>query len=90
VTTQGASVFFTKVGLVVAWLGIVLSVMQFALAWIVFFNLDTPGFDAARYIGSSNPGRMVNQSLLVFAIALALGIVAEISRSIREKGGPVP
>lgn len=77
--------FFTRVGIVVSWLGLVLGVAHFALGWFIFFNLDTPGFDAARYLGSSNPGRMTNQGLMVIVIALALGILAEISRSVRGK-----
>lgn len=76
--------FFTKLGTIVAWMAFVLGVFRVATGFVVASNLDTAGFDAARYIGSSTSGRAIDQGLMMIAFAIGLGILAEISRRVGQ------
>jgi hypothetical protein len=76
--------FFTRVGVVVAWLALLLGASRFAMGMLVAFKLYPAEFEASRYLGSTTPGEAVNQGLLVLLIAIALGILTEISRSLRK------
>lgn len=81
---------FTRVGVVIAWLALVLGVSRFAMATLVAFKLYPAGFEASRYLGSATPGEATNQGIIVILVAVALGILTEISRSVRRKEEPVP
>lgn len=76
--------FFTRVGTAIAWLGLVLGVLRIALGLFAGSNLDTPGFNPVRYLGSATPGQAIDQGTIVIVVAVALGVLAEIGRSIHR------
>lgn len=75
---------FTRLGTVFAWIALVVGVARLATGLIVAFNLQVPGFDASRYLGSDTSGRAIDQGIMVLLIAVALGTLTEIGRSLRN------
>lgn len=75
--------FFTKLGLVIAWLLVIVSGFRVVLALAI---ATTTGQNVSpRYLGSSSTGEAIDQGMLCFLIGVAVGIVAEISRSVAAK-----
>lgn len=77
---------FTRLATVVAWLGMLMAAGRFAIA---IYALTLPNEAASqistRYLGSANPASVLDQAGLVFACALALGVLVDISRAVRRK-----
>ncbi|MER9221925.1 hypothetical protein NKI48_23850 [Mesorhizobium sp. M0644] len=75
--------FFTKLGRVIAWVLVILS--GFRVVAAVSFAFTTGQNMAPRYFGSKTTGEVIDQGLLYLLIGVAVGIVAEISRSVAAK-----
>ena len=74
--------FFTRFGIVVAWIALVAGALRMATGLYAVFNLD---FDPSRYLGGATPGHAIDQGGVSMLIGLTLGILTEISRSVRRK-----
>lgn len=82
--------FFTKLGTIGAWLMLIAGALRLATGIFVGVNLDTPGFDPARYIGSRTPGHEIDRAALMILGAIILGIIAEVSRSLCNRASVDP
>lgn len=76
---EGA-VFFTKFGLAIAWLLVIVGGLQVALALAIDPDL------APRYLGGRTPGQALDRGVLYCLIGIAAGMVAEISKSVASRG----
>ncbi|MER8368039.1 hypothetical protein [Mesorhizobium sp. M1378] len=74
--------FFTKLGRVIAWLLVILGGFRAVLAFAIATTDQTMG---PRYLGSSSTGHAIDMSLLCVLIGVAVGMMAEISRSVAAK-----
>lgn len=75
--------FFTRLGLVVAWLALVVGVGRIVSALAVLWSED-PDAMRAQLLGSITTGRAIDQGVYAILFAVALGILTEISRSLRR------
>ncbi|MER8970947.1 MULTISPECIES: hypothetical protein [unclassified Mesorhizobium] len=75
--------FFTKLGRVIAWVLVILGGFRAVLAFTIAFTTDQTM--APRYLGSSSTGEAIDKGLLYFLVGVAVGMVAEISRSVAVK-----
>ncbi|TIL40239.1 hypothetical protein [Mesorhizobium sp.] len=73
--------FFTKLGQVIAWLLVIVGGSQAMLAFAVAFTTG----QSPRYFGSKPTGEAIDAGMLYVLIGVAVGIVAEISRSVAAK-----
>jgi hypothetical protein len=80
--------FFTWIGLVGAWLAFIFGALRIAIAVHVISRDDAEAvaFYAARYFGEKTPGQVIDQSFMVITFAIALGTLAEMSRTICRRG----
>jgi hypothetical protein len=81
----GEQLFFTRLGTLLAWLAFVVGALRFGSAFYVG-SIEEPVMRAAlaaRY-GVSSPGAAINQASIVIAVAIGLGILAEISKAIHK------
>jgi hypothetical protein len=79
--------FFTRIGTIVAWLLFVVAGFRAGMAfYISVFVADPKEAEvwAARYLTASDPDRSFSQALPVLGFAVAVGILAEISRAVRR------
>ncbi|RWL50120.1 MAG: hypothetical protein EOR60_01810 [Mesorhizobium sp.] len=74
---------FTKLGLAIAWLLVVLSGLRLVLAFAIAYT--TGQATAPEYFGSKTVGEVIDHSALYLLIGVTVGIVAEISRSMGVK-----
>jgi hypothetical protein len=77
---------FTKLGALAAWLALLMAVGRIGIA--VYIITSIPNAEEARawsgrYLGQS-PAQAIDQASIVVACAIALGILVEISRSVRR------
>jgi len=77
--------FFTKVGIIAAWLMLTMGALRVATGVYVGMNIETPGFEPALFLGSSTPGDAIDWGLIVALCGIGLGILTEVSRSVRQK-----
>lgn len=78
--------FFTALGTIAAWFGFVMAAGRIGLAMYILFgipNAEDARFWASRYLGQP-PANAIDQAAIVAACAIALGILVEISRSVRR------
>lgn len=75
--------FFTKLGRVIAWLMVIVGSFRMVLALAIIFT--TGQNMSPRYLGSKTTGEVIDASLLYILIGVAVGVVAEISRSVAAK-----
>lgn len=75
--------FFTRAGRVVAWLALVLGVLRAAAGFGVGMSENYEAL-AARYLGSTTPGEAIDQGLMLLAFGIGLGVLTEISLSLRK------
>ncbi|MEL7117115.1 MAG: hypothetical protein AAGP08_16290 [Pseudomonadota bacterium] len=78
--------FFTRIGTVMAHLVFWLSVTRFAISLFVAFgteDMEANRFFANRYLGAANSGEAMNEAAIGLGIAVALGILVEISKSLK-------
>lgn len=74
--------FFTQVGRIVAWLAFVFGALRVGLAIHIGMS-DNYHAMAKRYLGTSNPGEAIDKGSLMLVFGICLGILTEISRSVR-------
>jgi len=79
--------FFTKVGVIVAWIAMVLGVLTLMLGYEVGINQTGSIFADAFRIDSVQKAETqsklsISQGYIVFLCGLVLGILTEISRSV--------
>lgn len=79
--------FFTKIARVLALVLFGLSVLRLAMGFMVAFTASDNAGMSARYLGTANSGEAINQGFLSLFAAVALGVVAEISKSLASRGG---
>lgn len=75
--------FFTKLGMGVAWLAFIVGALRLGIAFEAGRH-DNYAELARRYFGSKTLGEVIDQSFLVMLFGIALGVVAEISRSLNK------
>ncbi|WP_287347168.1 hypothetical protein [Mesorhizobium sp.] len=74
---------FTKLGRVIAWLLVIVGGSQAVLAFAIAFQ--TGQSMGPRYFGSKPTGEVIDAGMLYVLIGVAVGMVAEISRSVAAK-----
>lgn len=72
---------FTTLGRIVATLTLLLGIMRVALGFVVAWSAD-PAAAGARYLGSSTSGEAIDRGLMTILVALALGVLTDISRNL--------
>lgn len=80
--------FFTKFGRVIAWLMFVLATFRIAMGFsIATFSssAEQMAFFTKRYLGSGTTGQAIDQGGEWLLIAVALGILVEISTALGKK-----
>ena len=53
----GGDMFFTRIGMIAAWLVFLGGIARLTMGLVVAFRLYPAQYDASRYIGSATPGR---------------------------------
>ncbi len=81
--------FFTNLGRIAAWLIFGLSVFRVAFGFLVAFTADDPASAAQRYMGEVNTGAAINEGIYGVGIAIALGVLTEISRNLSKETNSV-
>lgn len=76
--------FFTLLGTVRAWLALVLGTMRLVPGLVVAWS-ETPPPALVKLLGSGTSGQAIDQGLVVLLVAVALGTLTEISRSVRRR-----
>jgi len=83
---QEPVMLFTRLGTIAAFLVLVFGCLQLAIGLGVaseFIVEPTPG----RYLGSRTSGQMIDRGVHVILFSIVLGILTEISRSLRVSAG---
>ncbi len=80
----GFVMFFTRLGMVAAWLTLVLGAMRLTPGLVVAWS-ETPPPQFVALLGSETSGQAIDKGILMIMIALALGTIVEISRSVRRR-----
>lgn len=75
--------FFTRVGLIIAWLLVILGIARAAMGFYLA-NASDPAL-ISRYLGSHTTGEAIDRGILYVLMGVSIGIVAEISRSVAAK-----
>lgn len=78
--------FFTRLGTFAAWLALIMAAGRIGISIYIITgipNAEEARAWAARYLGQS-PAQAIDQAAIVAACAVALGILAEISRGLRR------
>lgn len=79
--------FFTRLGTLVAWLALLLAVARIGVAVFILWgtrDAEVAASWTARYLGTKSTGQAIDQAGTVIAFAIILGILTEISRSVRR------
>ncbi|KQO79707.1 hypothetical protein ASF29_21855 [Rhizobium sp. Leaf262] len=78
----------TRIGLAGAWLVLISGGLRLVIAFYVasLDDLAQAAMLKAQYLGSRQIGEIIDRTTIVMVCAIALGILAEISRSIHRKG----
>lgn len=77
---------FTRLGTVVAWIAMLMAVARFAIAvYALTLPSEAANQISSRYLGTTNLAAVLDQAAVVFAFALALGVLVEISRAVRRR-----
>ena len=77
---------FTRLGAIAAWLALIMAAGRIGIAIYIISsisNAEEARAWAGRYLGQS-PAQAIDQASIVAACAIALGILAEISRAVRR------
>lgn len=80
-----AWLFFTRLGMVLAWLALVLGAMRLGPGLVVAWS-DTPPSAAVKLMGSGTSGHAIDQGILMILLAVTLGTLTEVSRAVRQYG----
>lgn len=79
--------FFTRLGIIAAWLTLIMAAGRFGMAIYIITSIESAEVAkvwASRYLGQ-HPAQALDHAFVVAAFAIALGILAEISRSLRQR-----
>ena len=79
--------FFTRIGTIIAWLLFVLAGFRAGMAFYISVFVSNPKeaeIWAARYLVARDPDRAFSQAMPVLGFAIAIGILAEISKAVRR------
>jgi hypothetical protein len=76
--------FFTAVGRVVAFLLAFGAVFRITLAVLIASGVLPPEAQQ-RYLGSHSPGEVIDRATYVLAFSIILGVLTEISRTLRNR-----
>ena len=82
--------FFTKIGTLLAYIGMVLGVLRVASGIFIASGALSNEINisaAKRYLGTSTTGEAIDGGLVLIALSVALGILCEISRSCKAHRG---
>lgn len=75
---------YTRIAQIIAFLLVVSGALRVATGFIVAYAYDGDPAAIARYLGSvQNIGEAIDQGMYAFAAGVALGVLTEISRSLR-------
>ncbi|MEK1890738.1 MAG: hypothetical protein AAAB35_24880 [Phyllobacterium sp.] len=75
--------FFTKLGRIIAWLLVILGGIRASLGFVIAFGGNQAM--AQRYLGSGTTGEAIDKGLLFILLGVAVGMIAEISRSVAAR-----
>lgn len=78
--------FFTRIGGIVAWLAFVVGALRVAMGLFVAFSESREEL-APYFLGSRTSGEAIDRGLMVLVFGIGLGILVEISRSVRSPRG---
>jgi len=77
--------FFTRLGTILAWLALFFGALRVALGIVIASTAEGVGpVFSPRYLGSKSTGEAIDQGLMMVVFAVSLGIIVEISRSLRR------
>lgn len=71
--------FFTKLGLAIAWLLVILGALQVVLVFAIDPDM------APRYFGSRTLGQALDRGVLCILLGIAAGMVSEISKAVASR-----
>lgn len=80
--------FFTRFGRIIAWLAVILGVLQIGMGFVVGFMFaasDDPAAVVAatqRYLGGTPSGESIDEGIFVIVVGVSIGILTEISRAV--------
>lgn len=80
--------FFTRCAKIAAWLSFVLGSLTIALGILIAFdpsNMEIRAAFPGKIIGPKFVGSVIVNGLLLMGIGIALGVLSEISRSLKPK-----
>lgn len=77
--------FFTNIGRVIAWLLFGLAVFKVSIGFLIAFTAEDPVGAAQRYLGKANTGAAIDEGVYGIGVAIALGILTEISRNVSKE-----
>lgn len=75
--------FFARIGLVLAYLGLMLGAYQVAMGLFLALSTETMAANVAaaqRYIGTTNSGEAIDQGGLYILVSVLLGALCEMSK----------
>jgi len=76
--------FFTRLGTLIAYIGLVMGILRAAMGINILLMFDDiTSYTAAtkRYLGSTSPGEAIDKGAVCILVSVALGILCEISKS---------
>ncbi len=76
--------FFTRIGLLFAYLGFGWGILRVGLGFFGAYGTESMADNIAfanRYLAASSTGEALNEGFLYIGVSVALGILCEISRS---------
>lgn len=79
--------FFTRIGVVISWLAFIMAAAHIGIAVYLGTSVSDPeqvAFWSTRYLGTRSPWAAVDRGAIVLALAIALGILTEISKAVRR------
>lgn len=74
--------FFTRIGKVIAHFVFWLGLLRVALGYLVAFgtaDMESNGAAARRYLAATSSGEAINEGMIYILLAVALGVLCEIS-----------
>lgn len=81
--------FFTRIGLVLAYLGFSVGLFRTGLSFFIAFTTESMEANIAfskRYLVAANTGEAIGEGATFILVSVALGILCEISRRAQASG----
>jgi len=73
---------FTTIARIIAWLMSLFGALLAAMGFYLAFS-SMPRAAVSNYIGSQTTGEVIDKGVLIFAVGIALGVLTDISKSVR-------